>query len=170
MSLEFINRQLDFNYAFAEELVKDVPEHLMAYSPATGLENHPAFTLGHLAVATAMTIDDLGGEGELPELWNQLFMRKGPGDPTLPDSDIAKYPTKSELLSELRRQHEQLKALLLQRDFSSLSGAFEWRLSKYLPSDLDCTIFMCVAHESMHLGQLSAWRRGVGLPSALGRM
>ena len=43
----------------------------------------------------------------------------------------------------------------------------EWRFGDYLPTLLDLTQFMCVTHEAMHLGQLSAWRRGRGLPSAL---
>ncbi len=170
MTLSFISKQLDFNYQFAEELVKDVPEEMMAHSPGLGLENHPAFTLGHLAVASSMTVNYLGGTADLPELWNGLFRRKGPGDPTLPEKDQTKYPAKEALLREYQRQHDQLKVLLDQREINTLGEWKSWRFTEFLPTELDCILFMCINHESMHLGQLSAWRRAMELPSALGRL
>ena len=36
-----------------------------------------------------------------------------------------------------------------------------------LPTLADSTLFMAISHEAMHLGQLAAWRRGQGLPSAM---
>ena len=46
----------------------------------------------------------------------------------------------------------------------------QWRFTKHMPALLDIVVFMCINHEAMHLGQLSAWRRAMGLPSALGEI
>ena len=52
--------------------------------------------------------EDLGSSRDLPEGWTGLFMRRGPGDPRLPDPDPAAYPPLAEILAELRRQHERV--------------------------------------------------------------
>jgi len=163
-------RQLDYNYLLAQELVKDVSEKLMTHIPSPGLENHPAFTLGHLAVARSMIINYLGAEPEIPELWIELFKRNGPGDPRLPEKDSSKYPTKEMLIHELDKQHRKLKETLNRTNPVTLKESQDWRFSNHFPTKLECIIFMCINHESMHLGQLSAWRRTVNLPSALNKL
>jgi len=166
-----ICNQLDFNLAYAQELVKDVSEEEMTFCPSVGLENHPAFTLGHLVMAAALTVKYLGGTFYVPEGWEAVFMRKGPGDPRYPDRDSSKYPSKVALLEELEKQHEEVKNLLNSADIQVLSEQpKEWRFSNFMPTLLDSTLFMCINHEAMHLGQLAAWRRAVGKSSALGAM
>lgn len=50
-----------FNLKYAHELVLDVDENLMTKPGGPGLENHPAFTLGHLVTAAALTSKYIGG-------------------------------------------------------------------------------------------------------------
>ncbi|MCP4440837.1 MAG: DinB family protein [Aureispira sp.] len=166
-----ICHQLDFNMAYVQELVKDVVPKEMTFCPAKGLENHPAFTLGHLVSGAALTVKYLGGIFELPEGWESLFLRNGPGDPRFPEKDVTKYPSKKELLVELEQQHQKIKELLHNTDIERLEKeAKEWRFYKFMPNLLDCTVFMCINHEAMHLGQLAAWRRAMGKTSALGAL
>lgn len=167
--VEPIIRQYDFNLAFAKKLVEDVAEEQMTFIPAKGLENHPAFTLGHLVSGSAMTVEDLGGEMQMPDGWDDLFLRKGPGDPRLPLVEV-EYPTKTELLEELERQHNKVKKHLLNSTEQELAAPIQWRFGNYMPTLLDVVFFMCVNHEAMHLSQLSAWRRAMGLPTALGNL
>ena len=75
----------------------------MTVIPSNGLENHPAFTLGHLVSGSALLVEDLGEEFNMPDKWTELFLRKGPGDPRKPDPDKSKYPTKELLLAELEK-------------------------------------------------------------------
>lgn len=164
-----IIKQFDFNLAFADKLVEDVSEVQMTIIPSKGLENHPAFTLGHLASGSAMTVEDLGGEFILPEGWRELFSRKGPGDPRQPLLD-EKYPLKKELLGELEKQHNNVKSHLLVATPEQLAAPVQWRFGRFMPTLLDAVLFMCVNHEAMHLSQLSAWRRAMDLPTALGNM
>jgi len=162
-----IIKQLDFNLAYARALVDGVPEEQMAVTPSDGLENHPAFTVGHLVSGSAGIAEDLGAEFEMPDGWAELFLRKGPGDPRMPESDTSKYPSKEELLNEFERQHEKVKALLSKTSDEDLEKELKWRFSSHMPTLYDMLIFMCVNHEAMHLGQMAAWRRAMGYPSAL---
>lgn len=159
--------QYDFNLKWADSIVVDLDETQMTVTPCKGLENHPAFTLGHLATGSALLAEDLGGVFQVPDGWDELFLRKGPGDPRLPNPDLILYPDKQALLRELQKQHEAVKGLLLSKDEKTLNSDISWRYKKYFPTIFDLVNFMCISHESMHLGQLSAWRRAMGLPSAL---
>ncbi len=170
MELKTIFRQFDFNLAYARALVADVTDDQMTVIPAAGLVNHPAFTLGHLISGCAVLAEDLGAEVLMPEGWAELFLRKGPGDPRMPEPDSGQYPSREALLQELESQHNRIKSLLLNMDLEKLKQPLTWRFSAFMPTLLDVVVFMCVNHEAMHLGQLAAWRRAMELPSALGRM
>ncbi|MGB5847034.1 MAG: DinB family protein [Ignavibacteriaceae bacterium] len=170
MTIESIIAQYDFNLEYAKALVNDLTGDQMTIIPATGLDNHPAFTLGHLVSGSALLAEDLGAAFEMLEDWVDLFLRKGPGDPRKPDLDKSKYPSKHLLLRELESQHNKVKMLLNNLDERKLSEIIKWRFSNYMPTLLDIIVFMCINHEAMHLGQLAAWRRAMGLTSALGTL
>jgi len=167
MEIESLIRQYDFNYSYAQALVKDLSDEQMTLTPAKGLVNHAAFTLGHLVSGSALVAKKLGSAYEMQKDWKDLFLRKGPGDPREPDLNTDKYPSKVELLQELKNQHEEVKSLLRKLDLAFLSKEQEWRFKIYMPILYDYLLFMCVNHEAMHLGQLAAWRRSIGLTSAL---
>jgi hypothetical protein len=168
--LKPIINQYDFNLLYAKKLVEDVNDDHMTIMPSTGLENHPAWTIGHLVSGSALLAEDLGAKFEMPDNWEDLFMRKGPGDPRKPDPDKSKYPSKELLLNELEQQHNKVKALLKNIYTDKLNENTKWRFSNYMPTLLDVIHFMCVNHEASHLGQLAAWRRAMDLPSALGAL
>ena len=159
-----------FNLKYAFELVEGVDEQLMTKSPGKGLENHAAFTLGHLISAAALTSKYLGGPYEFDPEWESLFKRKGPGDPRMPETNVKVYPSKDQLLTELTRQHNLVEDLIVKLEESRLKEPAKWRFSEHMPLLEDLLHFMCITHESMHLGQLAGWRRAMGLPSALAKL
>lgn len=167
MTVENILRQYDFNLKYAKALVQDLSDDQMTTTPSNGLENHPAFTLGHLISGSAGLAEDLGAKFEMPDKWADLFLRKGPGDPRKPDPDKNKYPSKEMLLKELEDQHAKVRLRLVNIDIIELNKPVKWRFNTYMPTLLDLVVFMCINHEAMHLGQLAAWRRAMGLSSAL---
>ena len=169
MIQEIIN-QYDFNLAFARKLVEDLTTDQMTTCPSIGFENHPAFTLGHLVTGSALLIEDMGAMYEVPEGWSELFLRNGPGDPTLPTLNKTIYPEKLALLAELEKQHELVKLTLNKLTYLQLNESIKWRFLSFMPKLKDLIVFMCINHEAMHLGQLSAWRRAMRLHSALGQM
>ena len=159
-----------FNLKYAHELVADLDETMMTTSPGKGFENHPAFTMGHLVTAAALTVKYLGGSYELKPGWEELFRRKGPGDARLPEINSDLYPKKEELLAELSKKHRQVEDLILKLDEIRFKETAQWRFEDHLPTMGDLLYFMCISHENMHLGQLAAWRRAMGLPSALANL
>ena len=167
MNIEAIIKQYDFNLEYAKTLVNDLSEEQMTMIPAKGLDNHPAWTLGHLVSGSADLARDLGAEFGMPENWEKLFMRQGPGDPKKPDLDKNKYASRQALIDELNNQHDKVKRLLREMPETKLNEPLAWRFSNFMPTLGDIVIFMCINHESMHLGQLAAWRRSMGMGSAL---
>ncbi len=167
---ENLIRSYKFNLQYVKELVCDVDENMMTKSPSKGLENHPAFTIGHLASAAALTSKYIGGPYEFDATWEKIFKRNGPGDPRYPEPNTALYPKKDELLGELTKQHKLVEDLIINLDEARLHEAAKWRFDTYMSSLGDLLLFMCVTHESMHLGQLAGWRRAMGFPSALAKL
>lgn len=167
MTIGTIIKQYDFNLEYAKALIHDLTEEQMTIVPASGLDNHPAFTIGHLISGSANLAQDLGAEFEMPDNWTELFVRQGPGDPRKPDLDKSKYPSKHLLITELEYQHNKVKKILKGIEENRLTEELTWRFSNLMPTLGDLVTFMCINHESMHLGQLAAWRRAMGLKSAL---
>jgi len=159
-----------WNLRYAEALVADLSEDDARAPAGPGLENHPAWTLGHLASAADMLAEDLGLEREAPAAWRALFDRRGPGDPRVPDPDPARYPGLGSLLDELRRQHERVARRWRSLPDDALAAPLEWRFDGEFPTLAGTALFFAVTHEALHLGQVAAWRRARGLPSALARM
>jgi hypothetical protein len=167
---EILINSYEFNLKYAFELVRDLDDSQMTHSPCKGFENHPSFTLGHLVTAAALTAKYLGGPFKLEPNWEDLFRRKGPGDPRLPESNAADYPKKDELLAELSNQHQMVEFLIVDLDEKRFKEPAHWRFSDHMPTLGDLLFFICISHENMHLGQLAAWRRAMELPSALAKL
>lgn len=165
-----LERILRFHERYAQALVADVSDAQMALCPGPGHENHPAWTLGHLVTASDIIGQDVGLASELPPGWGELFLRLGPSDRRLPIADGG-YPEKARLLEELRRQNDRVIARVASLDPSWLAACGEeWRLSRFFPGRYDTLLFMAACHASLHLGQLAAWRRAMGLPAAMALM
>lgn len=159
--------QMDINLAYAKALVSDVDDANMALCPGPGLENHPAFTLGHISSAIGLTIKALGGTYNPNPEWEKVFKRQGPGDPRIPSTTRSDYPSKASLLNALEQEHNNLQSLLLTLAPEKLASPLSWRFSSHLPTTWDMLTYITLTHTAMHLGQLAAWRRALGLPSAL---
>ena len=171
--MESAIRLYAWNLGYAMALVGDLSVAQCTESAGPGFENHPAWTIGHLVTGSDILAEDLGLERDLPEGWKELFERRGPGDPRLPDPDPAAYPPMEELLAELGRQHSRVEQAWREKltedgpGGTGLEAPIKWRFCEALPTLGDATVFLAVSHEAMHLGQLAAWRRAQGLPPVL---
>jgi hypothetical protein len=148
----------NLNLGYAKRLVADIPDDAMASQPSPGM-NHAAWVLGHLACTADMLGDMIGVKPACPPEWATLFDWN-----SNPSSDASRYPVKSVLLKALEDAHAGIAA--------ALPGVAESRWSEttpleairgFLPTIGDCFVFVMAAHENMHLGQLSAWRRVQGM-------
>ena len=151
-----------FNLGFAEMLVKDLSAEQMVAQPG-GVINHPAWSLGHLAVYADYLGELLGLESNVPDGWSETFKTGGE-----PSGDPADYPSKEEILEELEQQHTRNTEAVKNFDTSRFADPHpDEGMRKYFPTLGDQIIFMMTSHERAHLGQIAVWRRAMGLGAAI---
>jgi len=148
-----------FLLGYCRLLSTDIADERLAEQPAAGV-NHPAWILGHLAVTADSTGRLLGQEQSLPQGWHKMF---GPGSQlTTVRSD---YPSKEELLSALEQCFARLRESAAAATPAQLATPTTIpRLRQGLPTTADVVAFLLTGHFGVHLGQLSTWRRLIGIP------
>ena len=152
-----------FDLNYLKMLVDDIPDDQMCDQLA-GLENHPAWSIGHLAAGCQFCIRLLGEEPSLPEGWAELF-----GRGSTPSANPSKYPTKAELLAELERSHKQVTEVVAAADDAKLAKETpDPDFRQVAPTLSDAVVFVLVHHTATHLGQIAMWRRAKGLPPVIG--
>lgn len=150
-----------FNLGFAERLVKDLSPEQMVQQPG-GVINHPAWSLGHLANTANGLAQMLGLESDSPEGWDKTFATGG-----TPSADLATYPSKEELLAELKKQHARNTEAFQNMDAAELAKPHPNESTrKFFPTQGDLVVFLMTSHEMDHLGQIAAWRRAMDLAPA----
>jgi hypothetical protein len=78
----------------------------------------------------------------------ELFRRKGPGGPQLPEKDITRYPHKDELLKVLNQKAHHVISLIETTEPSRLKEECKWKLHHYMPTVGDVLYFQCHIHHS----------------------
>lgn len=148
------------NARYGLALVDDIPAESFARQPVPGRTmNHPAWILSHLGVYPPICLAMLRAE-PFEDPANHPF---GPRSGVLgPES----YEPKAILVDRFATQHAELAGALAAADEATLDRTTpldRWR--PISPTIGDLLVMLMVKHESGHLGQLSAWRRAMGLPT-----
>jgi hypothetical protein len=91
--------------------------------------------------------------------WKELFAIGAK-----PLSDPKSYPSKAKLLAALEDGHSRFTAAMKGVTPEILSQPAPERVRNRLPTLGHLLIALLTSHEAGHLGQLSAWRRAIGLP------
>jgi hypothetical protein len=142
------------NLGYAKRLVADIPDDQMAVQPAPEM-NHAAWVLGHLACTADMLGSMIGLQPVCPADWSTLFDWN-----SSPSSQAGRYPSKADLLKALEEAHAAVASALPSIPESRWADTTPLEaVRSFLPTLGDCFVFVMAAHENMHLGQLSAWRR-----------
>jgi hypothetical protein len=153
-----------FTHYYCHKLTDDLDDAQIATQSAAGI-NHPAWILGHLAIAIDYALQCVGERGICPPEWHKLF---GPG--SKPSTDRAAYPSKAEMLTVIDAGHARVSELARSADPERMAKRhtvpFEF-LQQNLPTVGDLLAHLMTTHVAVHLGQLSAWRRLMGLPGVL---
>jgi hypothetical protein len=148
------------NLGYAQRYVRDLSDDQMCAQPH-GLVNHPAWSLGHLAVAADRTGEILGLSSELPTGWSDTFKTGG-----IPSPDKSRFPARDELVRVLSHQHARAAQALGDASPALLEQPHpNEKFRAHFPTVGDFAIFLMTAHEMDHLGQIAAWRRAMGLGS-----
>lgn len=147
-----------FLVKYCQTMTGDVPDERFAEQPMPGV-NHPAWILGHVALTTDSASKLLGGSKVLPESWNTLFGRGSVATTTRTD-----YPSKEELVAAVDSGFQRVRDLAAVAT-SEMVGRPNPNpmLRGAMPTVQDLCAFLMTGHFSIHLGQLSMWRRMIGL-------
>lgn len=152
------------NLAYLHRMAEGISDDDSVIMPSEGM-NHPRWIVGHLlSTANFMTaVNLLGLDGTVPAEWREQF-----GPVSEPVADAQAYPLMAKLLEMLDERHAAVsaKVLTMTPDFveraspATLPEGFR----KRFPTMGGALLHTMINHESMHLGQFSAWRRVRGLP------
>jgi len=153
-----INR---FLCGYCRMLMAELPDERLAEQPVPGV-NHPAWIVGHLTFAAERAVALInGGENPLPEPWQKLF-----GIGSKPTNVRTDYPTKEELLQAFEASHERLQRAAASATPEQLARPSQNpRTKDQLPTIKEAIGFLLTGHMGVHLGQLTMWRRMIGLPA-----
>lgn len=158
---------------YAEMLLKDVKPADFARFPSPGGKtiqtNHPAFVYGHLAMYPQRAMDMLGvsrGVTATPPAWEGLFKA---GVECRDDPSGTIYPSMETLVSFHKAAYEAAVKAISEASDAQLSAAnpVEGRMKEMFPTVGAMCSFIIAAHPMSHYGQVSAWRRCMGLGSAM---
>jgi len=147
------------NASYAQRLVSGLAPADFVAQPVTGrIINHPAWILCHLNLYAALVLALLRAE-VVEDVLGKPYAR---GSSVSLNS--ADYPDPKSILSEFTRLHDQTAAAL----DSAPDAVFNRptpleRIRPMAPTVGELLVMLMIKHESFHLGQLSAWRRAMGL-------
>jgi hypothetical protein len=103
----------------------------------------------------------LGGEKTLPAEWGTRY-----GAGSKPTAARADYPSKAELLGTLEATYERVRRAAATATAEQLAQpTMAPQMKAGLPTARERVAFMLTGHMGVHLGQLSTWRRMIGLPA-----
>ncbi len=147
---------------FAEALIKEIEPAQFGRMPDGVKTNSPAFAMGHLAIYPAWIGGVLGIDvPTVPEGFDDLFKH---GAECRDDADGSIYPSMDAIMSYYRAGHNSLIDGLAGVDASKYAEPNPSEgMRDMAPTCAALANFMLTAHAMMHLGQVSAWRRCMGM-------
>jgi len=151
-----------FMPALAHMLCDDIDASQFADRVGTSI-NHPAFVLGHCAYYAGVCIQMLGGDISFDEDEAERYQMGAECQ-----DDATLYPSKDDALALFESRCacaadfiESCDPSILEQSAAGLP--FEDRFTQ----KSQVAAFMLMGHSAFHLGQISAWRRAAGMPSAM---
>lgn len=153
--------------ALSELMLDGITPDRFARKPEGIDTNSPAFVYGHLAIYPDRFLRMIGREDLAIETgdYEALF---GAGKECRDDPDGAIYPSMDEIVERFRaRHHVAIEALMgVSDEVMGRENPME-RMRERLPTMGAMASFLFGGHPMMHLGQVSAWRRAMGLRPAM---
>lgn len=159
---------LQLSMGYAERLLRDVPpDRCSRFARVGGVvveSNHPAFIYGHLSLYAPKVLWQLSSPAPpVPEYFETLFSK----DATCKD-DPDLYPPMDEITAFFFEGHRMLSGALRSTPDETFAkpNPAGGKMAERFPTLGSVQAFYCGGHIMMHLGQMSAWRRMMGLGSA----
>ncbi len=129
--------------------------------------NHPAFIYGHLSLYPCRIVEQLGGDASSIKP-TQLYLEKfSHTAKCMDDPDGSSYPAMEEIVERMLTAHRAAEVSLRAADDALFltENANEAMRGKFATTGSMHGFYMG-GHVMMHIGQVSAWRRMMGLGAA----
>ncbi len=156
----------------AGRLTRDVPaerfDRLARVGDQTIQSNHPAFVLGHLCLYPAEVLELLGQDPaalQPPRGFETVFSKDAQCED---DADGTLYPPSDEIVDFFNRSYETAQEAVRAASDTQLTAdnPQENPIQQFCPTLASLLNFYMVGHITVHLGQISAWRRREGMQPA----
>lgn len=129
--------------------------------------NHPCFIFGHLSLYPCRVVEQLGGDASsiIPtSAYEKLFDHTAS---CVDDTDRSIYPSMDEVVGTFQKAHQLAIETLEQASNSAFDAENpNERMKAKFPTIAAMHGFYLGGHMMVHMGQLSAWRRAMGMTAA----
>ena len=143
---------------YLHRMVGDLEEPQMVCQPK-GVVNHPAWTIGHLVFSNQAIGGEIGIAPWLPSEWERQF-----GTGSTPVADPKVYPRKARLFEALNDGQRKLTERLTALGETAMSEPLpDVRYRDRIPTVGHAVLHILTGHTAMHVGQITVWRRAMGL-------
>lgn len=154
-----LQRSFALNLEHATRLLEGLTDQQMVAQPLPDM-NHPAWIVGHLTYSLQSIGGEIGLATWLPPEWSMLF-----GTGSVHSTDPGRYPSKTELLERFTDARQRISDRLAQMTEGDLNQPLpDERHRDVFPTVGTALLHILTVHAATHIGQLSAWRRAMGLP------
>lgn len=157
--MKHILHSFAYSLDFLREQIADIAAPDLVVQPS-GMVNHPAWTIGHL-IFICQSIGNVVGLCEwLPDDWEKRY---GSGSIPVPDTKL--YETKDNLVAMLGDAQQRITLAVERLTDSMLDEPFpDNTYLDVFPTIRHAFTQVLIAHTAYHIGQVSVWRRIMGLP------
>ncbi len=161
-TLEAGKATLDLARKTTLKMIDDIPAGKICHQPVAKA-NHALWVLGHVACTDDYFLTSVGGAKPLlDESWSKRF-----GSGSTPGIDAKAYPSLADVKAAAAKTRAALVKWFESMDDAKFGTAFTGDMVGFAPNY--GTLPISIAwHEGFHSGQISAVRRSLGLPNAMG--
>lgn len=158
---------------YGEGMLKDVTAKMFAQQPVLGGTrvtcNHPAWVYGHLSLYSSRCMELMGLEAGVtakPAGFDELFKN---GTECKDDPEGVIYPSMESITKFYFDGYRAVMAAMPEVSDEVFTRATPGtgRMVEMLPTVGAVVSFLTGGHQMSHLGQVSTWRRAMGLGSAM---
>lgn len=143
---------------YGVKLIGDLSDEQMVHQPHENM-NHPAWIMSHLNAYLPIMQHLMKGES-FPDPKDHPF-----GMQSRPKADASLYASRQELSLTFREGNEQAARTLRELGEEALRQPVQLeRWQSGMPVSGMALGYIMLAHQGIHLGQISAWRRACDLP------
>ena len=158
---------------YAERLSKGITPEMAARKPSWGYEgaeidcNHATFCYGHLAIYPARIFTLAGKDAKVVAVDPKFEALFKAGATCVDDPHASVYPHWEKVASMFFHGYDKAIEVAAKMDDKLLATAHpDPAVRERFPTIGAATNFLLNNHVMMHLGQVSTWRRAMGLPAA----